>query len=141
MYNWKKSKNNNKNFQGVILENLGVKSDADIKTWFDKHELGRYRIDRLDEAVKLVKACVSDNIPIHIIGDKDADGICSTTILVRTLDWMGANVTWRLPTRDDGYGANITMIDEAPKGAKPYFGAIKPPYWHPMRQMEIWKPC
>ena len=30
---------------------------------------------------------------------------------------------------------------DAPKGARPYFGAIKPPYWHPMRQMEIWKPC
>lgn len=30
---------------------------------------------------------------------------------------------------------------DAPKGARPYFGAIKPPYWHPQRQMEIWKPC
>lgn len=35
----------------------------------------------------------------------------------------------------------IAVFNEAPKGAKPYFGAIKPPYWHPMRQMEIWKPC
>jgi CRISPR type IV-associated protein Csf3 len=35
----------------------------------------------------------------------------------------------------------IAVFDEAPKGAKPYFGAIKPPYWHPMRQMEVWKPC
>lgn len=34
-----------------------------------------------------------------------------------------------------------TAFRDAPKGARPYFGAIKPPYWHPMRQMEIWKPC
>lgn len=27
------------------------------------------------------------------------------------------------------------------KGARPFFGAIKPPYWHPMRQMEIYRPC
>lgn len=27
------------------------------------------------------------------------------------------------------------------KGARPYFGAIKPPYWHPQRQMEVLRPC
>lgn len=35
----------------------------------------------------------------------------------------------------------MSAFRNAPKGARPYFGAIKPPYWHPMRQMEIWKPC
>lgn len=37
--------------------------------------------------------------------------------------------------------APASAFDEPPQGCRPYFGAIKPPYWHPMRQMEIYKPC
>lgn len=48
--------------------------------------------------------------------------------------WMTANGVLMRPVPRSAF-------QETPKGARPYFGAIKPPYWHPQRQMEIWKPC
>ena len=51
---------------------------------------------------------------IHIIGDYDIDGICSTTILYKGLKAAGADVTFAVPDRIiDGYGINEHLIDEA----------------------------
>ena len=51
---------------------------------------------------------------IHIIGDYDIDGICSTTILYKGLIAAGAKVDYAVPDRiADGYGINEHLIDEA----------------------------
>ena len=51
---------------------------------------------------------------IHIIGDYDIDGICSTTILYKGLKAAGADVTFAVPDRIiDGYGINEHLIDDA----------------------------
>lgn len=49
---------------------------------------------------------------IAVHGDYDVDGVCSTAILVRTLDRLGANVTWHVPSRfGEGYGLSRAAID------------------------------
>lgn len=49
-----------------------------------------------------------------IIGDYDADGICSTVILLKGLRQAGADVEYMIPHRiNDGYGINVHMIDQA----------------------------
>lgn len=57
---------------------------------------------------------IKANKKICVIGDYDADGICSTTILIKGLRIAGADVSYMVPHRiTDGYGINYEMIDKA----------------------------
>ena len=48
---------------------------------------------------------------ITVHGDYDADGVCSTAILVRVLRTLRADVDWFLPSRfEDGYGLAASTI-------------------------------
>lgn len=68
----------------------------------------------MDVAVSLVKAMIEGGGRICVVGDYDVDGVCSTYILVKTLQAAGANVSWMLPDRvKDGYGLNRRLIDRA----------------------------
>lgn len=53
---------------------------------------------------------------IRIIGDYDVDGMCSTTILLRGLRPLGAEVDFAIGLRTkDGYGINERLVSEAYK--------------------------
>lgn len=72
------------------------------------------------EMTDMIKACsliqqyISDKKRFRIIGDYDVDGICSTYILVRSLEACGAGVDYAIPHRiHDGYGINEHLIDAA----------------------------
>ena len=62
-----------------------------------------YRIDRAVRAEE----------PICVWGDFDVDGQTSTTILVQTLQTLGANVTYHIPVRErEGHGVNLFYLQE-----------------------------
>ena len=51
---------------------------------------------------------------IRIVGDYDIDGVCSTCILYRGLERLGARVDYEIPDRvKDGYGINESIIRAA----------------------------
>lgn len=59
---------------------------------------------------RLVKALES-NEKVVIHGDYDADGIAAAVILVETLQQLGGNVDYFLPSRfDEGYGLHIEAL-------------------------------
>lgn len=59
----------------------------------------------MHRAVERVMRAVKDKERILVYGDYDADGICSTAIMVSVLSDIGAHVIPFLPHRyDDGYG-------------------------------------
>ena len=48
---------------------------------------------------------------VIIYGDYDCDGICSTTIMVKTFDKLGHKAAYYIPTRyNDGYGLNVINV-------------------------------
>ena len=52
-----------------------------------------------------------------IFGDRDVDGVTSTTLLFQCLRDLGLNVQWKLPGKDDPYGLNEqAVIDFAENG-------------------------
>ena len=60
-----------------------------------------------------IRRAIQDRERICVYGDYDADGICSTVILVRTLRRVGADVIWMLPSRhEDGYGLHERAVME-----------------------------
>jgi single-stranded-DNA-specific exonuclease len=53
---------------------------------------------------------------IMVCGDYDADGVCSTSILVKTLRDLGAHVGYYIPHRfEEGYGLSPKTVDLALK--------------------------
>ncbi|MEX2177937.1 MAG: single-stranded-DNA-specific exonuclease RecJ [Gemmatimonadaceae bacterium] len=68
----------------------------------------------LDRAVERIMRAINDREMILIHGDYDVDGICSTTILTRTLRWLGASVTPFIPQRvRDGYDLTAAGVSAA----------------------------
>jgi single-stranded-DNA-specific exonuclease len=74
----------------------------------------------IELAVETILRHVRAGERITIHGDYDVDGICSTTVLVRSLRRLGANVDWYLPDRAvDGYGLNpVTVQRLAQRGTR-----------------------
>lgn len=70
------------------------------------------------EACALVLGHIERGSPIVVHGDYDADGVCSTALLVETLRALGASPRWRLPSRSEGYGLSTETVRElAAQGA------------------------
>jgi single-stranded-DNA-specific exonuclease len=70
----------------------------------------------LDRAVERIVRALRAGETILIHGDYDVDGICSTTLLTRTLQWLGGSVTPFIPHRRDGYDLTAAGVAAA-KGA------------------------
>ena len=72
-----------------------------------------FRMQGMETAVKLIRAAVNAGTRIMIFGDYDADGVCAVSILLETLTEEGAQVSFRLPSRQkDGYGLNEDAVRE-----------------------------
>ena len=68
----------------------------------------------MDRAIDIIKSKISEGKHIRVIGDYDIDGICSTYILVKGLQGVGALVSYDIPDRIlDGYGINENLIKKA----------------------------
>ena len=67
----------------------------------------------VERAVERIARAVRNRESILIHGDYDVDGICSTTILTRTLRRLGATVTPFIPHRSDGYDLTAAGVAAA----------------------------
>ena len=97
-----------------ILANRGVVEKNDIKLFLegtikDLYD-GRLMKD-MEKGVSLIKKAIEEQSKIVIYGDYDCDGVCSTSILYKTLSELGANFKYYIPNREDeGYGMNSNRI-------------------------------
>ena len=67
----------------------------------------------LDRAAERIVRAVRNRETILIHGDYDVDGICSTTILTRSLTWLGGAVVPFIPHRRDGYDLTAAGVAAA----------------------------
>lgn len=100
-----------------ILRNRDVTDEAGVKSFLygkleDCHS--PWLLKDMEKAVEEILAAIEAGIPVRIIGDYDVDGICSSYILTKALQIMGAKVDTAIPHRiHDGYGLNDNLIEEA----------------------------
>ncbi|MBR4080911.1 MAG: single-stranded-DNA-specific exonuclease RecJ [Clostridia bacterium] len=67
----------------------------------------------MDKAVRIIRQAIADHTPMIVYGDYDVDGVCATSILMETLGEMGADVSFRIPSRHgEGYGLNCDAVRE-----------------------------
>ena len=67
----------------------------------------------VDAAVARIRQALEARERMVVYGDYDADGLTATALLVRTLERLGAEVSWFIPDRfSDGYGLHLDCIQE-----------------------------
>jgi single-stranded-DNA-specific exonuclease len=65
------------------------------------------------KTVQIIFEAIEKNERILIFGDYDLDGMSGTSQLYLTLKMLGAQVSYRLPSREDGYGLSEKFVKEA----------------------------
>ncbi|WP_407305021.1 single-stranded-DNA-specific exonuclease RecJ [Acinetobacter sp.] len=106
------------NIQGVspfiaqILARRGVQSEQELELKL-KYLLAP-NMKGLEQAIQIMDQAIDENKKIVIVGDYDADGATSTTLMVLALRDMGANVKYLVPDRFKyGYGLTPKIADLA----------------------------
>lgn len=65
----------------------------------------------METAVQRINAAVTDGEKVCVFGDRDADGITSTALLVSELRSLGLEVSFRLPEGDSPYGLTMEAVE------------------------------
>ena len=95
-----------------ILASRGITSRSQAELFFNSSEFGDpFDIMDMDKAVNAINEAVSSGDRITVYGDYDCDGVTSTYMLYSYLEALGAEVSWYIPTRDEGYGLNIPAVE------------------------------
>lgn len=93
-----------------LLVNRGLEDPAEASAFLfnEKQEFyDPFLLRDMDVAVRRVQQAIETQEPILIYGDYDADGVTSTTIMMKTLQELGANAQFYIPNRfTEGYGPN-----------------------------------
>lgn len=100
-----------------VLRNRDLTSEAEVEAFLhgtleDCHS--PWLLKDMDKAVEYICGAIGGGVPIRVIGDYDVDGICSSYILTKAMQILGARADTAIPHRiHDGYGLNDSLIEEA----------------------------
>jgi len=116
---WNIQNQNSSDLLKCLLENRGLKTKQEIENFLNPPNPMALSLNDVDidekqvaKAIKRIKKAVTNDEPVVIYGDYDADGICSTAILFETLRDLGAKVKPFIPQREkEGYGLSKDGID------------------------------
>lgn len=73
-----------------------------------------YLLKDVELAADILQEKICKGKQIRIVGDYDIDGVCSTYLLFKALNRVGAKVDYEIPDRiKDGYGINVQIIEAA----------------------------
>lgn len=97
-----------------LLANRGIstKKEAENFLYEDINNLLDPHIMKgMNKGISIIKEAIINKKKIVIYGDYDCDGVCSTTILYKTLKELNADCKYYIPDREDeGYGINSNRI-------------------------------
>ncbi|MDQ7156735.1 single-stranded-DNA-specific exonuclease RecJ, partial [Staphylococcus warneri] len=99
-----------------ILESKNIIEEEDIQRTLNGVDINHDSslLSDIDKAIERINQAIDKNERILVYGDYDADGVTSTTILVHTLQKLGAQVGWYIPNRfTEGYGPNELAFQNA----------------------------
>lgn len=107
----------------LLLSRLGSVSKEEIKEFLDPLSMTLLHpnaFNDMGKAVDRIETAIKTQEKILIYGDFDADGVTSTSLLVRLFRYLGANVDYYIPTRElDGHGLNSNALVKLMVSVKP----------------------
>ena len=98
-----------------ILIRRGVTTGEDIQYFLedDKRFLHNpFLFANMEDAVDRILQAKDEGEKVLIFGDRDVDGVTSTTVLYECFTALGIDTRWRLPGGNDAYGLNKQAVDE-----------------------------
>ncbi len=97
----------------ITLVRRGFDTVAAARAFLDADEShDPFEFTGMAEVVVAVRAAIAAGREITVHGDYDADGVCSTAILVGSLRALGASCDWYIPGRlGDGYGLTAEGVE------------------------------
>lgn len=99
----------------TILARRGIVESEDVKFFLDpslNNMLSPFLFDDMESVVERIESAKSEGEKVLVFGDRDCDGITSTTLLVEELRAMGLDCSYRIPEHDEPYGLTIDVCDE-----------------------------
>lgn len=107
----------------TLLANRGFEAGEDTTRHLspDLHHLhDPFLLPGMEAATRRLGRAIQEKEPILIHGDYDVDGVTGTTLLVRILRHLGADVHWHIPDRfSDGYSfGEHSLVKAREVGAK-----------------------
>ena len=97
-----------------LLFSRGIKSEQEIKDFLNPLEMELTSpnvFTHMEKVTQRLSKAIENQEAVVIYGDFDADGITSTSILYKTLKYLGANVHYFIPNREkEGHGFDKTAL-------------------------------
>lgn len=98
-----------------IMVRRGITSGRDILYYIEddlRFQHSPFMFAAMEDAVDRILDAKEVNEKVLIFGDRDVDGVTSTTVLYDCLSSMGIDVSYKLPGGDDAYGLSIQAVEE-----------------------------
>ncbi len=97
-----------------LLEIRGIKGEQEKKDFLNPLEITLMHPNafcEMPKAVERICKAIDEKENILIYGDFDADGVTSTSVLMKTIGYLGGNVDFYIPDRDtEGHGLNSKAL-------------------------------
>lgn len=102
-------------FLSLMLVSRGMETPEQVFTFLvgQEEEIDPFAYTDMEAAVERVQRAIDEHQRVLIYGDYDTDGITATVLLYTYLKRMGADVLYRIPLREEGYGLHSETIDWA----------------------------
>lgn len=99
-------------FLSLMLTSRGLTTAEQIFEYIVGYEdeVDPFSFTDMQAAVDVIKEAIESGKKILVYGDYDVDGITSTVLLYDYFKKQGADVLYRIPTRDEGYGVHRETI-------------------------------
>ncbi len=99
----------------LLLTTRGITTPEEVYAFLagQEEEADPYDFADMTVAVKRIRRALEQHEKILVYGDYDVDGITATVLLYTYLRSQGADVCYRVPTRDEGYGLHETDVEWA----------------------------
>ncbi len=98
-----------------IFVRRGITAGQDILYYLEsdlRFQHNPFLFKSMEDAVERITQAEEEGEKVLIFGDRDVDGVTSTTILYDYLKSRGLDVQCRLPLESDGYGLSKKAVEE-----------------------------
>ena len=106
-----------------LLANRGITTEEGKKEFLDPLSITLMHPNAfcdMPKAVERIVKAIDEKENILIYGDFDADGVTSTSLLMKTFTYLGANVDYYIPDREtEGHGMNSKALVQLLTKKKP----------------------
>ncbi len=99
----------------AILVRRGIIDGKDILFCLEddmRYLYSPFLFKNMEDAVDRILDAKEEGEKVLIFGDRDVDGITSTTLLYEALKEWGIDSSWQIPTGDDTYGLSVDAVEK-----------------------------